>query len=118
MELEKADRDLQDVLRKTNLDVWTTVDRRWRLIGLLTVATQESIRASRVYRSPELVDSQPQIQRGEPHRVIDTVGWVVGIPSKIILWNRRSENHDIGVETEQAMAEYLAVNHLDTVRFA
>ncbi len=76
----------------------------------------KSIRASRVYRSPELVDNQPQIQRGEPHRVIDTVGWVVGIPSKIILWNRRSENHHIGVETEQAVAEYLAVNHLDTVR--
>ncbi len=76
----------------------------------------KSISAHRVYGSPQLRDCQPQIQRGESRKVIDCIGWVVGIPSKIILWNRRVENHHICPDTEVAMAEYLAVNGLDTVR--
>lgn len=72
--------------------------------------------ATQVYESPQLCDSGPQIQRGERRRVIDAVGWVVGIPSKILLWNRRVENHNIGPETEAAIVEYLQINDLDTVR--
>ena len=70
----------------------------------------------KVYESPQLCENAPQTQRGERRKVIDTVGWVVGIPSKILLWNRRVENHNIGPETEAAIAEYLQVNNLDTVR--
>ncbi len=76
----------------------------------------QSISAMRVYESPQLCDNQPQIQRGERRKVIDAIGWVVGIPSKIILWNRRVENHIVGPETEAAIAEYLQVNDLDSVR--
>ena len=76
----------------------------------------QSITASRVYESPQLCENEPQIQRGERRKIIDAVGWVVGIPSKILLWNRRVENHRIGPETEAAIAEYLQVNDLDTVR--
>jgi hypothetical protein len=50
-----------------------------------------------------LYDNEPKIQRGEPRKVIDAVGWVVGI-------------HNVGPETEAAIAEYLQVNDLDTVR--
>ncbi|MDX1930879.1 MAG: hypothetical protein SFV81_30420, partial [Pirellulaceae bacterium] len=63
-----------------------------------------------------MCDQEPQIQRGERRKVIDAIGWVVGIPGKILLWNRRVENHNIGPETEAAIAEYLQVNNLDTVR--
>lgn len=76
----------------------------------------QSITAWRVYESPQLCENEPQIQRGERRKIIDAVGWVVGIPSKILLWNRRVENHRIGPETEAAIAEYLQVNDLDTVR--
>jgi len=76
----------------------------------------QSITAMKVYESPQLCENAPQTQRGERRKVIDTVGWVVGIPSKILLWNRRVENHNIGPETEAAIAEYLQVNNLDTVR--
>jgi hypothetical protein len=76
----------------------------------------QSITAMQVYESPQLCDSQPQIQRGERRKVIDAVGWVVGIPGKLLLWNRRVDNHNIGPETEAAMVEYLQVNGLDTVR--
>jgi len=76
----------------------------------------KSIDATRIYDSPLLHDDQPQIQRGEPRKIIDGFGWVWGIPSKLLLWNRRVENHNIGVETEAAIAEYLLDNDLPTVR--
>ena len=78
--------------------------------------TPRSIAAMNVYESAELQDGTPQIQRGERRKVIDAIGWVVGIPSKLVLWNRRVENHNIGVDTEIAISEYLQVNDLDTVR--
>ena len=45
-----------------------------------------------------------------------TVGWIFGIPSKIILWNSRIDNHDISPETEAAIAEYMAANELWDVK--
>ena len=73
--------------------------------------------AERYFTSPELAAvTQPQLERGERRPVLDGVGWVLGIPSKIILWDRRVDNHDISLETEAAIAEYLAVNELDTVK--
>lgn len=74
------------------------------------------IQSQSVFESPQLRDGMPQIQRGQPRKVVDTVGWVVGIPSKIVLWNRRVENHHISPDTEQAIAEYLEVNGLEHVR--
>lgn len=57
-----------------------------------------------------------QIERGEDRPLIDALGWVVGIPGKIILWDRRIDNHYISDETEEALAEYLATNELTTVK--
>ena len=69
------------------------------------------------HTAPALVDlTTPQIERGEPRPVLDTIGWVIGIPDKIILWDRRVANHDISLESEAAIAEYLAVNDLSTVK--
>lgn len=58
----------------------------------------------------------PQFERGQPRPVIDTLGWVVGIPGKIILWDRRIDNHRVSPKTEQALARYLAINELDDVK--
>ncbi|MDG1895676.1 MAG: hypothetical protein P8J37_12280 [Fuerstiella sp.] len=57
-----------------------------------------------------------QIERGRRRPIIDGIGWVVGIPDKIMLWNRRVDNHNISPETEQAIAAYLARNNLTTVK--
>ena len=57
-----------------------------------------------------------QIERGEPHQALDTVGWIFGIPNKIILWDWRVENHRIGSRTETAIADYLAKNELSSVK--
>lgn len=74
-------------------------------------------RESDYYVSPRLTElTTPQTERGKPVPVLDTVGWIIGIPDKIILWDRRVANHDISVETETAIDEYLAVNELSTVK--
>lgn len=57
-----------------------------------------------------------QIERGEPRTIIDGFGWVWGIPSKLVLWNRKVENHRVSTDTELQLAEYMAVNNLDEVK--
>jgi hypothetical protein len=60
--------------------------------------------------SPPILD--PQFEHGRPRKVVDTVGWVFGIPKKIILWDRRAVNHRVSLETEQDLAQYLQANGL------
>jgi hypothetical protein len=68
------------------------------------------------YQSERLNDGQPQIQRGTRRPIIDGVGWVVGIPSKLLLWDRRVDNHHISDETETQLAAYLSTNDLSNVQ--
>lgn len=74
--------------------------------------------SSENYRtSPELAAiTTQQIERGRPNAFVDGFGWVWGIPSKIILWDRRIENHHIDAQTESEIASYLADNDLQTVK--
>jgi hypothetical protein len=74
--------------------------------------------SSENYRtSPELAAiTTQQIERGRPNAFVDGFGWVWGIPSKIILWDRRIENHYIDAQTESEIASYLADNDLQTVK--
>ena len=46
-----------------------------------------------------------QIERGQPRPTLDGIGWVFGIPSKIVLWDRRVDNHSLSPETEAAIAQ-------------
>jgi hypothetical protein len=59
---------------------------------------------------------ESQVERGRRAPVLDTVGWVVGVPAKIIMLDRRVANHNVSVESETAMREYLAANGLDRVK--
>jgi len=52
------------------------------------------------------------VERGEEFALLDGVGWVVGIPGKIVLWNRRVDNHDISSQTEEDLRQYMAQNGL------
>lgn len=61
-------------------------------------------------------EEDAQFEYGTKRPIIDGFGWVWGIPSKILFWNRRVENHHITPETEAALAEYLAVNGLDEIK--
>ena len=64
----------------------------------------------------KLRPGEVQIERGRPNAFIDCVGWVFGIPSKIILLDSRMDNHVISSEVERALAEYLARNDLRNVK--
>ena len=73
--------------------------------------------AARYRSSPELAArTEVQMERGRPHKAIDTFGWAWGIPSKILLWDRRVENHRIDAHTETQLATYLGENELSTVK--
>jgi len=61
-------------------------------------------------------DGEAQMERGAPRPIIDGFGWVWGIPSKIMLWNRKVENHNISLETEALLAEYMATNGLTDIK--
>ncbi len=75
--------------------------------------------AAQWYRTSPVLEastaSQP-IERGRPNKVVDTFGWVWGIPDKIILWDRRIDNHRIGLQTEAAVADYFVKNELSSVK--
>ncbi len=61
-------------------------------------------------------EDEPQLERGTPRPIIDGFGWVWGIPSKLMLWNRKVENHRISTQTESLLAEYLEANALTEIK--
>jgi hypothetical protein len=63
-----------------------------------------------------LKDGEAQVERGRRAPVIDAVGWVIGIPSKVVMLDHRVNNHDVSPETEAAIHEYLAANDPDKVK--
>lgn len=71
------------------------------------------------YHVPEelLKATDPVIERGKERPVLDTIGWIIGIPSKIILWDSRVDRHHISPETEQVLAQYIDDNGLQHVKF-
>lgn len=60
--------------------------------------------------------NEPQIVRGRTNSVIDSIGWVVGIPGKVLLLDRRVDNHRVDPIVDEALANYLAYNQLDDVK--
>ena len=56
-----------------------------------------------------------EVAVGRPHKFVDGVGWIVGIPGKVLLWDRRVNNHDISATTTETVAEYLEQNQLQDV---
>jgi hypothetical protein len=62
------------------------------------------------------LNCSPQFEHGQPRKVVDAVGWVFGIPKKIILWDRRAVNHHVSAQTEQDLARYLEANGLTSTK--
>lgn len=98
-------------------------------VGVLFLSDAEEARAlewlrpreievNRVNVAPELVAAtrDSPVERGRRRPLLDGVGWVVGIPSKIILWDRRVENHLVSARTEESIRRYLDDNDLDHVK--
>ena len=98
-----------------------------KFLGLLFVCTlclsgcrilaPQAINNSKQNIAIELLQANSlPIERGKPRAIIDGVGWVVGIPSKLLLWDSRIDNHNIGLETEASVAEYLSQNQMGHVK--
>lgn len=49
----------------------------------------------------------PQIERGHPFFPVDAIGNILSLPSKLLLWNWKVDNHAVSKETEQILVEYL-----------
>lgn len=66
------------------------------------------------YQAPRRRTSRFEV--GRPNKLIDGVGWVLGVPHKIILWDRRADDHRVSDETQDELAEYVAAHQLDSVK--
>jgi hypothetical protein len=62
--------------------------------------------------SPPDAASQLKIAEGTPNKFVDGAGWVIGIPGKLLLWDRRVNNHCVTPETTAAVAQYLERNQI------
>jgi hypothetical protein len=63
-----------------------------------------------------LKPGESQIERGRCAPILDAVGWVVGLPSKIIMLDHHVSNHDISPNTELSIKQYLACNGMEKVK--
>ncbi len=65
-----------------------------------------------------LKPGEPQIVRGRPYEFLDAADWYWpgSLFSKLILWNWKVDRHYISPESEEAIRQYLADNHLDSVK--
>jgi len=57
-----------------------------------------------------------QIEFGQPHRLVDGIGWFFGIPSKLLLWDSRAENHNVSPQTVSVVRNYLRSNGMSDVK--
>ena len=55
------------------------------------------------------------VEYGRPNRFVDGTGWVLGIPSKLALWDRRADNHQVSPRTVRGVVEYLEHERLSGV---
>ncbi len=76
---------------------------------------QIEVRSQQV--APELLAiNDVPIEVGREYPLLDGVGWVLGIPGKILLWDRRVDNHSISDDTLSVMEDYLAQSNLQHVK--
>ena len=61
--------------------------------------------------------SQPEIiiEYGQPRKVLDRIGWVVGFPARILPLNKKINNHHLSPETLDKLKSYLLRNDLADV---
>ncbi|SMP65438.1 hypothetical protein SAMN06265222_10947 [Neorhodopirellula lusitana] len=67
--------------------------------------------------APELMAANEKpVEIGQPQPIIDAIGWVWGIPDKILFWDRRVSRHKISEPTLLTVAEYVEENNLPHVK--
>ena len=59
-----------------------------------------------------------ELDYGQPHKTLDRIAWVVGIPARIMTLNKKTNNHDISPETVETLKTYLEENDITDVYVA
>jgi hypothetical protein len=94
-----------------------------RLILLLVTISTVGCASSSYQYGEESTESQlspakpQQYYIGAPNKFLDSSDWIWpgSLLSKLILWNKNVDSHEISQETIDAMAEYIEENKLDDV---
>lgn len=55
-------------------------------------------------------------EHGKKNMALDGVGWVMGIPSKLLLWNTKVDSHSVSPETVEQLRKYLVSRGLADVK--
>ena len=66
-------------------------------------------------KSDEKSATATVITYGRPHEGLDTIAWVVGLPSRILPLHAGVNNHSLSVETTDKLTKYLEDNELTDV---
>lgn len=56
-----------------------------------------------------------QVEYGKRRPIIDSIGWITGIPEKLLLWDRRATNHNVSPRTVRSVERYLTENQVSGV---
>lgn len=68
---------------------------------------------------PDGVALQPVVvEQGRPHKTLDRIGWVVGLPARVMTLNSKTNNHHVSPETIEKLRIYLEQNDLTDVYVA
>lgn len=68
---------------------------------------------------PDGVDLQPVVvEQGKPHKLFDRLGWLVGLPSRVMTASPKASNHDVSPETIEKVKTYLEQNDMTDVTVA
>ncbi len=54
-------------------------------------------------------------RHGRPIPILDGAGQILGIPNKLVLWDKRADSHHVSAETESVLVDYLMRNELQDV---
>lgn len=63
--------------------------------------------------TPSLGACNIHVEYGERRPIVDGIGWIVGIPRKLLLWDRRAKNHCVSDATVTEVTEYMQYRGLD-----
>jgi hypothetical protein len=63
-----------------------------------------------------LAGRHSDVEYGRKIGAIDSLGWIVGVPRKLMLWDRKVDNHSISSHTTSAVSQYLSDRGLSDVK--
>ncbi|PJZ30070.1 hypothetical protein [Leptospira kmetyi] len=86
-------------------------------IGCTYSVEKKYIYAKPYYPNQNYFDeNNPQFEEGEPYWFLDFMGNVFGVLTKLILWNRKMNNHRFSEETKNYLKDYIRENNLKDVK--